>query len=284
MKKLKTTFFRFSKEIGFEENSTGMIRKTFLRLIPAAYRTRIKKAMGMPLTRLHPDWKILRPIGPQELPHLIIDIGSHSGWFFHCWKDWCPKAEIHAFEPSIEACEQSLRLYGEDKNLTVNNIGMGEAAGIQDFFVLDKSRVSNSFLPHNKDTWENIQFETGEVSKRLVPVTTLDAYCAEKSISGIYLIKIDVQGYELKVLKGAKNSLSHVDHVFVESAIRPLYHGAPRFTEVVDFLFERGFHLMAMRAWHRGNHVLMETDMLFRRNDLMPPVNSLMERVTEQIG
>jgi len=42
---------------------------------------------------------------------------------------------------------------------------------------------------------------------------------------------------------------------------------------VHEFMTEQGFHLMDLRAWHRGNRVLMETDMLFRRNELAPTVD-----------
>ena len=141
--------------------------------------------------------------------------------------------------------------------------------------------MSNSFLQPVESTWKEIDYHTGAISKRVVEVTTLDDYA--KEIASIYLLKIDVQGFELEVLKGAIETLKKTDHIFVEAGIRPLYQGAPRFTDVYDFLADRGFHLMAMRAWHRGNRVLVETDMLFRRDELMPPTSSEVERVVEQI-
>ena len=105
-----------------------------------------------------------------------------------------------------------------------------------------------------------------------MPVTTLDDFCAERKIAGAYLLKIDVQGYELEVLKGAINILPCIDHVFVEAGIQRLYEGAPSFAEVCLFMEAQGFHLMHLRAWHRGNRVLVETDLLFRRDGLAPPI------------
>ena len=67
-----------------------------------------------------------------------------------------------------------------------------------------------------------------------VPVVTLDDY-GERTSKDLPL-KIDVQGYEMHVLRGAQRSLTQIDHIFVELAVRPLYHGAARFTEVFDFL------------------------------------------------
>ena len=233
------------------------------------------------MTRLHSDWKILEAIGPVERPHVVIDAGAHEGWFFHCWKDWCSQAEIHAFEPAIEAFERAKSLYGSDPSIHIINAGLGSALGTLEFSVLESSRVSNSFLQPVESTWKEIDYHTGAISKRIVEVTTLDDYA--KEIASIYLLKIDVQGFELEVLKGAIETLKKTDHIFVEAGIRPLYQGAPRFTDVYDFLADRGFHLMAMRAWHRGNRVLVETDMLFRRDELMPPTSSEVERVVEQI-
>jgi FkbM family methyltransferase len=229
-------------------------------------------------TRLHPDWEIVRPIGPVIGRHVVLDVGAEAGWFFHCWKDWCGGAEVHAFEPRREAFEQAKALYGGDPSIRLNCVAVGEQKGSLGLRVMEGSLASSSFLEHLPDTWEEIGFETGEVVERRAPVTTIDDYCRMNSIESVCLMKIDVQGFELAVLRGAEGMLPTVDHILVESAIRPLYVGAPRFSAVFDWLVEHGFHLMAMRAWHRGNNVLVETDMLFRRNDLAPPVDERIER------
>jgi hypothetical protein len=49
-------------------------------------------------------------------------------------------------------------------------------------------------------------------------------------------------------------------------------------------LTPNGFHLIAMQGWHHGNHTLIEVDMLFRRNELIPPVDESEVRVIERIG
>ena len=255
----------------------------FLRsLVPAPVKRGVKNALGLPQTRLHPDWAILRPVGPVVHAHVVLDVGAHHGWFFHCWQDWCPAARVHAFEPYPESFAAMSAEYGRDPRVTLNAVGVGSAPGRMPLRVMADSKVSNSFLPHRPQAWDEVRFRTGAISQVDVPVTTLDDYCASAKIQSVYLLKIDVQGFELEVLRGAGATLPRVDHVLVESAIRPLYEGAARFTEVVDFMRDAGFHLMAMRQWHRGNHVLMETDMLFRRDGLAPPVDESIERVVEQ--
>jgi len=251
------------------------------RIVPRAVKDAVKRRLGRPLTRLQPDWKILEVIGPVERPHVVFDVGAHEGWFLHSWKDWCPAAEIHAFEPAIEAYERCAASYGGDPSIHLNNAGVGRTAGTLELNVMEASAVSNSFLAPVAETWKEIEYHTGAITRRVVDVIALDDYA--RAMPSIHLIKIDVQGFELEVLEGAVGTLKKTDYVFVESAIRPLYAGAARFTQVHDWLVAHGFHLIAMRAWHRGNLTLVETDMLFRRDELMPPADPNVERVVTHV-
>lgn len=255
-----------------------MILPIARRLLPHALKIQIKKALGLPLTRLHSDWEVLHLIGPIASEHLIIDVGAHAGWFFHCWLDWCPQARIVAFEPTAESFQKATELYGADRRVRLFQLGLGSQTGELAFNILADSQVSNSFLTPRPAAWESIDYQTGPITQRTVPITTLDRFCAEQQIPGAYLLKIDVQGYELEVLKGATSILPRIDHVFVEAGIQRLYEDAPSFAEVCLFMESQGFHLMHLRAWHRGNRVLVETDLLFRRNDLAPPTDRERER------
>lgn len=253
------------------------------RLFPRRLKTAIKQRLGMPLTRLHPDWKILGPIGPVIERHVILDAGSHHGWFFHCWKDWCPSAVVHAFDADAESVARSRELYGSDPDIHVHHTGLGRTRGKLQFHVFEESRVSSSFLLPEEESWRAIEYSTGPIADRSVDVIPLDDFAREKNLDEVYLLKIDVQGYELEVLEGAKELLARTRFVFVEAAIRPLYKDAPRFSHVHEFMDAHGFHLIAMRAWHRGNLTLVESDMLFRRNDLMPPIDPNVDRIMVQV-
>lgn len=256
----------------------------FKRQIPSSIKASIKHWLGLPPTRLNKDWSILLPIGPNYSDHVVIDVGAHHGWFFHCWLDWCPGAKVHAFEPYSESYEMAQKLYGQDERVRLERFAIGDAEGFHTLNVLSESKVSNSILQPRNEIWNEIRYRTGDVLTTSVPVMTLDAYVKREGLEKIYLTKIDVQGYEMHVLRGAQRSLPRIDHIFVESAVLPLYHGASQFTEVFDFLTLNGFHLMGMRGWHRGNHALVEVDMLFRRNELKPPIDDSAGRVTECIA
>jgi FkbM family methyltransferase len=261
----------------------SVVRRPLRWFISPRRRSQIKSLMGLPHTVLNSEWKILNVIGPISEPHVMLDIGAHHGWFFHCWLDWCPNAQVHAFEPYPESFQAIQHVYGKDPRVTLCQVGVGAAAGDQAFNVLNDSKVSNSFLAPDRKVWNSVRYNTGAVTTISAPVTTVDLYVRQQHMKQIYLMKIDVQGYEMNVLRGAEQTLPIVDHIFVEAGIQRLYEGAPRFSDVFEFLTARGFHLMSLRTWHRGNHMLMETDMLFRRNGLEPPVDESVIKVTEHV-
>lgn len=242
-------------------------------ILPTRFKQSAKRALGLPSARIHPDWQILESVPRVLSAHVVMDLGARNGWFFSSWKKWCPQAEVHAFEPEKIAYQNLSTQYADDSTVHINAEGVGSEQTVESFYHLTESEVSSSFLPPLKQAWDDIGYRTGEVAVSEVALTTLDHYAKSHEISSVYLIKIDIQGYELKALQGATELLKKTDYLLVESSLKPLYEGAARFTEVHDFLAEHGFHLMDLRAWHRGNEVLIESDLLFRRNDLAPKLD-----------
>lgn len=253
-----------SKAVSGWSGALGSALNGLRSVLARSVKQRLKAVAGLPPSRLHPDWAILRHAGPVREPHVVLDVGARNGWFFHCWKDWCPAAEIHAFEPDPEAAERLSRKYAKDPRVTVVAAGVGDEAGALPFNVLEGSRVSSSFLAPRRTEWERLDFQTGNVSTLEIPVLRLDSYVLDRGLEHIHLLKVDVQGYELKVLAGASGILDCVDFVFVEAGITPLYDGAPRFTDVASMLLDSRFDLVTLRAWHQGDGALVETDLLFR--------------------
>ncbi len=84
----------------------------------------------------------------------------------------------------------------------------------------------------------------------IVPQVTLDESLSD--VETIGLIKIDVQGYELEVFKGARNSLKYIDYIISEINRDELYENCARVEELVKFLNPYGFKLVE-QAWVGGN-------------------------------
>lgn len=83
--------------------------------------------------------------------------------------------------------------------------------------------------------------DDAEREARRVPAVTLDTLCAQHQDPGPYLLKVDVQGAELEVLRGAETVLKQCEYVVLETAFFQHQIGEPLFPEVYAFMRERGF-------------------------------------------
>ena len=101
---------------------------------------------------------------------------------------------------------------------------------------------SSSLLPISSAQTENFP-GTESVGMRSVPVGPLTDFLAPSGLGSRNLLKIDVQGFELEVLKSAGSLLSYFDWVYAECSFVPLYEGQALADEVAAFLAERGFRL-----------------------------------------
>jgi len=82
--------------------------------------------------------------------------------------------------------------------------------------------------------------------------TTLDSLLANiEQIDGRLMLVVDVQGFELAVLRGAEDTLSRTDAAWLELSHVDLYQGNALFTEVVQFMDEKGFKLVHLKMNHK---------------------------------
>lgn len=76
---------------------------------------------------------------------------------------------------------------------------------------------------------------------RIVPVTTIDHEIEQFHLQGPYLIKVDVQGFELQVLNGACKSLQNTEVVLLEISLFEFYKSSPTFADVIAYMDRHGF-------------------------------------------
>jgi FkbM family methyltransferase len=149
------------------------------------------------------EWKFISRY--LEAGMVYIDIGANQGYFtILAAKQVRDNGSVFAFEPSpreFRRLRRNLRLNGCN-NVTLESHALGSYQGFTDFHMCLGSQGSFS----------SIQLPGNDVTspKRLiqVPITTLDSYVKRSNIRSVDLIKMDVEGAELEVLKGGLSVLT----------------------------------------------------------------------------
>lgn len=228
-------------------------------------RQRMRRLRGTCATRLTPDH-----IDSLELiehaanagARVFYDVGANVGtWTLLC-RALVPDSTIIAFEPMEEHLLEFGKNTKELNRVSLFPFALGATEETRMFYPTSFSDASG-FLPLNdegRQLW-CIQNET----PRVMEVQTLDAVIATKSLPPPDLIKLDVQGFELEVLKGASNNLKHARWVLTEVSFKPFYDGQVLFSELAGFLSQRGFEVYAMGQSMRACQPLTQVDVLFVR-------------------
>jgi FkbM family methyltransferase len=211
---------------------------------------------------------------------LIFDVGANLGQTIEEFSSTFNAPTIHAFEPGDVPFEALQRTYGWSSNIILNHIALGARAEERPFFVHTRHNLS-SFLESGPDIETSFN-EGGKLifdavtSTELIEIHTVDDYCANAAITNIDILKIDTQGFDLEVLKGSERILQNggVKLIFLEINFAAIYRGLPPVDEVLCFLRQRNFELMAFyRLVYKDNRIIW-TDGLFRHTHTGIPANS----------
>jgi hypothetical protein len=145
----------------------------------------------------------------------------------------------------------------------LHQIALGENAGETEIH-LSRSADSSSLLPVGEAQTKFFP-STDEIGTLKIPVKRLDDFKSEWKGYSRVLLKIDVQGFELSVLKGAVEALNHCAYVYVECSETELYVGQALYQDVVGFLGQRGFQVQSSYNETVIAGKLIQADYLFTR-------------------
>lgn len=201
--------------------------------------------------------KLARDSGPPV--RVVYDLGANVGTWTLLAKAVIPGVVVEAFEPLSAHAQQFLAVTGGVPSVRLHQVALGANAGEARLKVTSYSDAA-SLLDVAAASKEDFGVIPGpEVGVLLAP---LDQWVAAHDLRWPDLIKLDLQGYEIEALKGAKHCLEHARWVLCEMSFREYYHGQPSFAEVVRFLDAAGFDLRAFPSTGHGL-VWQQTDALF---------------------
>jgi FkbM family methyltransferase len=188
--------------------------------------------------------------GLLERPLVAIDVGCRDG-IRPAWRELGPNALLVGFDPDPAECARLNAAAGDPTQERYEPLALAASNG-EATLHLTADPQSSSLYPPDPDAvrrypelWRHEPRGT-----ETIVTTTIDAWAQGADLGAIDALKIDVQGAELDVLRGAEQSLESVRMIETEVEFQELYEGQPVFTDVDRFLRDRGFALWRLREIH----------------------------------
>lgn len=171
----------------------------------------------------------------------VLDIGANQGQFAAFARRHFPCARIISFEPLPGPFAKLQALAQKDSNLVPVNTAIGAEAGRRSFRLHTANSASSSFLLTTSRN-EELYPQTIPQSELLVEVATLDGWAATAGITlePELLVKLDVQGYEDRVITGGGHVFAQAAACVLEIGLDPLYVGQATFYDLVERLRAHG--------------------------------------------
>jgi FkbM family methyltransferase len=184
---------------------------------------------------------------------IIFDIGANQGQSIQRFKKIFKNPTIHSFEPIKSEFNILKKKYYNDKNIILNNFAVGNKNNQKKNFYINTKTSTSSFNKLKSGTkWLKIRskelgLSTNKFTKEIVKtnIVTIDNYCLKNNIKTIDILKIDTQGYEDKILEGARKVLGNgmVLMIEVEIMFDNVYKKYLTFSEIEKFLIHNNYRL-----------------------------------------
>lgn len=211
---------------------------------------------------------------------VVLDVGANHGAESQRILEGIPNAVVHAFEPNPACYTGLVRLSEFIPAIVPHRLAVGARSGEVELRITASDRLS-SILPVSDTGSLHYQERGREIARERVRAVSLDDWAREQSIDRIDLIKIDVQGLELDVLKGAERLLREsVVAVYSEAQLVESYEGCSTLTDLDAYLRERGFSLYQIHEVHAKGREEQSgyADVLWVRSDRLERVRRAMSR------
>ncbi len=226
----------------------------------------------VPAGRFQPPGSEKRPVGDMTLfledirargldAQGIIDVGANRGDWTEIATSVFPGATILMIEPLIETRGALEKMAELNNRLKVVPFAVGEKEGVFIQTVWE-DLVGSSFLPEEGSP------DAGSKVRRETPVTTLDSL-TDKNGFIPEIVKLDIQGWELKALMGANHLFGKTEVFILEVSLYEFIPGTPILREVIEFMGVRGYEFYDLCGYSRRplDGALGQVDIAFARQD-----------------
>ncbi len=231
--------------------------KALAKLLPASIKSRIRAAAEEHLKVPSMQWSLrnMRRLGFS--PREIIDVGAFSGEWSRLAHEVFPKAKILMIEPQDARRDTLEGMTRADSSVYFYQRALlGAEQGRKVEFHVFEAATAASVLTGHKDYPAKVD------SRQL---ETLDTVRERAGFFQPDFVKLDVQGYELEVLKGAEGAMGVAEVLLLEVSLIELYRSSPLLHQVTEFLATRDYVAYDICGLIRRpvDEALCQADMLF---------------------
>jgi FkbM family methyltransferase len=164
----------------------------------------------------------------------LFDVGGNKGQSIIEYKKFLnyKKLNIHCFEPNTDIFKKIINLKEKlykKKNIqiTANNLALSDVNKVRVFYKNSKRSALSSFYEVNKESKDYLIMKKKNyykfVEKAFVKTVTINKYINDKKIKFVDILKIDTQGHELEVIKGANKSFNKIGIIVVSILFYDFY-------------------------------------------------------------
>ena len=228
--------------------------------------------VGLDVRRFDPRSSEVSQLVRQLAVHqidVVFDVGANIGQFAKILRDARFTGRIVSFEPSIAAHSALSKHARRDANwIIAPRMALGDHDGTTTLHLSGNS-ASSSILPMLPSHMSAAP-ESRYIGSETVDLRTLDRVNTEflTNTERVFL-KLDVQGFEYKVLQGAEQFLRRVAGIQLELSLVPLYDGEHLFHSMLHDLEERGYEMWSLIPGlvDSGTGRLLQLDAIFFRKE-----------------
>jgi FkbM family methyltransferase len=228
------------------------VRNLIKKIIPANLKQDIKDELGVP--SLSSLLKQLKGIGYH--PKVAYDIGAYEGYWALDFQKVFPAATIYMFEAQFSKEDHLKKLCHTHPNFHYSMSLLGSQEGAPVHFEENETASQVTFAKSGRESQNRI-------------TETVNGLIKRKQYELPDFLKLDVQGYEIEILKGADLALSHAVFCLLEVSLIDLGEGSPLLIDVINFMDSKGFCSYDISQFIRRpyDQALWQIDLLFIKKD-----------------
>lgn len=194
--------------------------------------------------------KVLKSLIDTDTP-TILDVGSNVGQTLKEFKKWWPKSYVHCFEPLPEFYDELIKF--DYDRVYYWNYGLGNENKTDKFYYHKIQPMLSGFEKLNTESKDSVAInepklagmKDGEFLDNINDEVSVEVQRLDDIWDGskVHILKMDTQGWETEILKGAQETLERTEVVLTELNFYDLYESRKSFSSIEKYLLPKGFRL-----------------------------------------